>query len=312
MESTENQTDDGLNPEHPFVVHRETGKDYMLVPSDDKSVQPRALLRLSVFTPVAPKERGKRDFLIDASEELSTLEIARREGYTKIRIKGAKLNMSTDFKAWIGIVSAFSKYGFESEKITLSFSEFGRMCGLRPTDLNGRARARLKESLFNIASVTLAFTTKDGTKNMVSHLVQKAKLDENEDVVELLGDKDLWELYRWDHKILLSLKPLSNLARKEAAQALYVYLESLPSNTGPLFMTMKRFRERLSLDSPVKTQNQTIRKALADLEKIGYLEYKEVKKGREIQFTILARRPNLKVASPKEKSEENKGDGDEQ
>lgn len=47
---------------------------YELQPNSRKIVQPAALLRLSVFAPVAPKERGKRDFLIDASEELGSLE----------------------------------------------------------------------------------------------------------------------------------------------------------------------------------------------------------------------------------------------
>lgn len=54
---------------------------YELQPNSRKTVQPAALLRLSVFAPVAPKERGKRDFLIDASEELGSLEIVRQEGY---------------------------------------------------------------------------------------------------------------------------------------------------------------------------------------------------------------------------------------
>lgn len=141
--------------ESPFsIMKKETNTSYELMPNINKSVQPVALLRLSVFTPVAPKEKGKRDFLIGASEELSSLEVARQEGYTDIKIKGAKLSMSTDFKTWIGVISAFSKYGYNSEKITLPFSEFARMCGLKPTDINGRARARLHDSLFNLSIIT--------------------------------------------------------------------------------------------------------------------------------------------------------------
>lgn len=91
-------------PESPFaIIKKDSGTAYELIPNSSKTVQPVALLRLSVFTPVSPKEKGKREFLIDASEELSSLEVARQEGYTNIKIQGAKLGMSTDFKTWIGI-----------------------------------------------------------------------------------------------------------------------------------------------------------------------------------------------------------------
>lgn len=279
--------------EHPFAItKKDSGTAYELTPNSAKTVQPVALLRLSVFTPVAPKEKGKRDFLIDASDELSSLEVARQEGYTNIKIQGAKLSMSTDFKTWIGLISAFSKYGYNSEKITLGFSEFARMCGLKPTDINGRARVRLHDSLFNLSSVTLSFRSKDGKKSMVTHLVQKAVLNQETDQVEIVGDPSLWELYRYDHKVLLGLKALSELSRKEAAQSLYIYLESMPAGT--LYISMKRFRERLALESQVKDQNAIIRRALTDLNKIGYLDYSESKKGREIMFIIHGRSPKLK------------------
>lgn len=283
---------ENIDIDNPFgVIKKDSGTVYELVPNSQRTVQPVALLRLSVFTPVAPKEKGKRDFDIDASDELSSLEVARQEGYTNIKIKGAKLSMSTDFKTWMGVISAFSKYGYNSEKITLSFSEFGRMCGLKPTDLNGRARLRLHDSLFNLSSVTLSFRSSDGKKSMATHLVQRAVLNMETDTVELTGDPSLWELYRYDHKVLLGLKALSELSRKEAAQSLYVYLESMPSGT--LYISMKRFRERLALESQVKDQNVIIRKALNDLNKIGYLNYSEVKKGREIHFIIHSRSPKL-------------------
>lgn len=285
-------TNENSEVDNPFVyVQKDSGTSYQLVPTSQKTVQPVALLRLSVFTPVAPKEKGKRDFNIDASEELSSLEVARQEGYTNIKIQGAKLSMSTDFKTWMGVISAFSKYGYDKQKITLSFSEFGRLCGLQPTDINGRARIRLHESLFNLSSVTLAFRSGDGKRSMVTHLVQSAVLNHETDMVELTGDARLWELYRYDHKVLLGLKALKELARKEAAQSLYIYLESMPS--GRLFISMKRFRERLAMESQVKDQNVTIRKALLDLKKIGYLDYSEVKKGREIHFIINHRYPKL-------------------
>ncbi|NDO81476.1 protein RepA [Citrobacter sp. NCU1] len=276
----------------PFAVtKKDSDTVYELTPNSNKTVQPVALLRLSVFTPVSPRERGKRDFLIDASEELSSLEVARREGYTDIKIQGAKLNMSTDFKTWVGIISAFSVYGFTSEKITLPFTEFARMCGLRPTDINQRARKRLFDSMFNLSSVTLSFRSKDGKKAMVTHLVQKAKLDTETDLVEIVGDPNLWELYRYDHKVLLGLKALSELSRKEAAQSLYIYFESMPSGT--LFVSLKRLRERLAMQSRVCDQNVVVRRAMADLVSIGYLDFSEVKKGREVQFIIHSRSPKL-------------------
>lgn len=232
----------------PFaIIKKDSGTAYELIPNGSKTVQPVALLRLSVFTPVSPREKGKRDFQIDASEELSeelsSLEVARQEGYTNIKIQGAKLVMSTDFKTWIGIISAFSKYGYSSDKITLPFSEFARMCGLKPTDINGRARNRLSDSLFNLSSVTLSFRSKDGKRSLITHLVQRAVLDMESDVVDIVGDPSLWELYRYDHKVLLGLKALSELSRKEAAQSptaqsLYVYFESMnrPGFPGECFV----------------------------------------------------------------------------
>ncbi|MDR6352598.1 RepB family plasmid replication initiator protein [Pantoea sp. SORGH_AS_0659] len=280
--------------DHPFsVIRRDNGTAYQLIPNGNKTVQPVALLRLSVFTPVAPKDKGKRDFLIDATEELSSLEVARQEGYTNIKIHGAKLSMSTDFKTWVGIISAFSNYGYGSEKITLPFTEFAKMCGIKSADLNNRSRKRLHDSLFNVASVTLAFTSKDGKKSMVTHLVQRAAMNMHTDTVEIVGDPSLWELYRYDHKVLLGLKALSELSRKETAQSLYIYLESMPAGT--LYISMKRLRERLAMESPIKLQNSIIRRALADLAKIGYLDYTEIKKGREIMFIMHGRSPKLQA-----------------
>jgi hypothetical protein len=51
---------------------------------------------------------------------------------------------------------------------------------------------------------------------------------------------------------------------------------------GTLYISMRRFRERLPLESQIKDQNVIIRRALCDLVRIGYLDYNEYKKGREI------------------------------
>lgn len=59
---------------------------------------------------------------------------------------------------------------------------------------------------------------------------------------------------------------------------------------------MKRLRERLAMGSPVKLQNSIIRRAMADLDRIGYINYSELKKGREIQFVIFNRSPKLQIS----------------
>lgn len=54
------------------------------------------------------------------------------------------------------------------------------------------------------------------------------------DQVEIVGDISLWELFRYDHKVLPGLKALYALARKEAVQslcvsmALYINHEAFP------------------------------------------------------------------------------------
>lgn len=123
--------------------------------------------------------------------------------------------------------------------------------------------------------------------------MQRAQLNMDTNTVELVGDPSLWELYRYDHKVLLSLKALSALSRKESAQSLYVYLESMPAGT--LYISMSRIRERLAMESQIKDQNSTIRKAMTDLRKIGYLHYSEVRKEREIMFIIHNRSSALKL-----------------
>ncbi|AOP97997.1 RepB family plasmid replication initiator protein [Enterobacter roggenkampii] len=278
----------------PFLImKKDLSGSYTLTPNSRKTVQTVALLRLSVFTPVSPREKRARNFIIDASEELSSLEVARQEGYTNIKIQGAKLGMSTDFKVWVGIILAFSRYGYASPVINVPFSEFARMCGLSPTDINDRARKRFNESLFNISSVTLSFQSKDGRRSLVTHLVQRARLDQTANMIEIVGDPSLWELYSYDHKVLLGLKALSALSRKESAQSLYVYFESMPPGT--LYISIKRLRERLSMASQVKDQNATIRKAMRELLKIGYLDYSEIKKMGEVMFIIHARCPRLNI-----------------
>ncbi len=109
---------------------------------------------------------------------------------------------------------AFSKYGFTSEKITLTFNEFAKMCGISSTNINKRTRARFKESLMNLASVVLAFSDSRSGRFTVTHLVQKAMIDPKAILLSWLGSFYV-ELYRYDHKTLLSLQVLYILAKKK-------------------------------------------------------------------------------------------------
>ncbi|MEQ4241385.1 protein RepA, partial [Klebsiella pneumoniae] len=106
------------------------------------------------------------------------------------------------------------------------------------------------------------------------------------------ADQRLWELYQTDYTVLLRHKPINALTRKEAAQALYTFIESLPTNPVPI--SFKRIRDRLSLLSPVKEQNRIIKLALKQLQDIGYLDHSITKKGKETFILIHRRSANLK------------------
>lgn len=65
----------------------EIDENKKLMPSRNATVQPVALMRLGLFLP-SLKRKGKdtENISIDASSELQSLELARAEGYTDIRI----------------------------------------------------------------------------------------------------------------------------------------------------------------------------------------------------------------------------------
>lgn len=123
-------------------------------------------------------------------------------------------------------------------------------------------------------------------------MLKTGELDFANDLVELEADQRLWELYQTDYTVLLRHKPINALTRKEAAQALYTFIESLPTNPVPI--SFKRIRDRLSLLSPVKEQNRIIKLALKQLQDIGYLDHSITKKGKETFILIHRRSANLK------------------
>lgn len=277
-------------------VDKTTGEVVKLDVNSTSTVQPVALMRLGLFVPTLKstgKSKANRKNVTDATEELVQLAIAKSEGYTDVKITGSRLDMDTDFKVWLGIIRSMSEYGVKSDTLELSFVEFVKMCGFDSRRSNKKMRDRISNSLFKLASVTLKFQSE--TKGWTTHLVQSAYYDINEDIVEIKAEPKLFELYHMDRRVLLRLKAIDALQRKESAQALYTYIESLPQNPAPI--SMKRMRDRLNLTSNVYTQNHTVRKAMEQLRDIGYLDYTEFKRGRATYFSVHYRNPKL-ISSP--------------
>ncbi|HEP0718337.1 TPA: replication initiation protein [Klebsiella pneumoniae subsp. ozaenae] len=287
-------------------VDKTTGEVVKLDVNSTSTVQPVALMRLGLFVPTLKstgKSKANRKNVTDATEELVQLSIAKSEGYSDVKITGSRLDMDTDFKVWLGIIRSMSEYGVKSDTLELSFVEFVKMCGFDSRRSNKKMRDRISNSLFKLASVTLKFQSE--TKGWTTHLVQSAYYDINEDIVEIKAEPKLFELYHMDRRVLLRLKAIDALQRKESAQALYTYIESLPQNPAPI--SMKRMRDRLNLTSNVYTQNHTVRKAMEQLRDIGYLDYTEFKRGRATYFSVHYRNPKLisgPVKVPRKEKEE--------
>lgn len=284
-----------------------TGEVVKLDINSQNTVQPVALMRLGLFVPTL-KSTGKSKIHVksvtDASQELVQLSVARSEGYNNVQITGLRLDMDTDFKVWLGIIRSISDYGVSGDTLTLSFVQFMKMCGFDSRRSNKKMRDRISNSLFRLSSVTLKFQSE--TKGWTTHLVHSAYYDIHEDIVEIKTEPKLFELYYMDRKVLLRLKTIDALQRKESAQALYTFIESLPQNPAPI--SMKRMRARLNLTSSIHTQNHTVRKAMQQLKHIGYLDYTEFKQGRSTCFSVHYRNPKLGKNAPcserKEKTHE--------
>lgn len=273
-------------------VDKNTGELINLDVNSSSTVQPVALMRLGLFVPTlksTDKSKTNRKNVTDATEELVQLTVAKSEGYTDVKITGSRLDMDTDFKVWLGIIRSMSEYGVKNDTLQLSFVEFVKMCGFDSRRSNKKMRDRISNALFKLASVTLKFQSE--TKGWTTHLVQSAYYDINEDIVEIKAEPKLFELYHMDRRVLLRLKAIDALHRKESAQALYTFIESLPQNPVPI--SMKRMRDRLNLTSNIYTQNHTVRKAMTQLKEIGYLDYTEFKRGRSTYFSIHYRNPRL-------------------
>ena len=216
---------------------KKTGEVVTLVPNTNNTVQPVALMRLGLFVPTLKStSRGRKGQMVsmDASAELKQLSLAKAEGYEDIRIAGLRLDMDNDFKTWVGIIHAFAKHKVVGDTVTLPFVEFVRLCGIPTARSSAKLRKRLDSSLSRIATNTISFRSKGSEEYYVTHLVQTAKYSTKNDTVELKADPKIFELYQFDKKVLLQLRAINELSRKESAQALYTFIESLPPDPAPI------------------------------------------------------------------------------
>lgn len=267
------------------------GSDNEIFNSKDASVQPNVLLRTAVFSPVGRRGKVSSFEIKDLSHELRNLEVCKKEGYDVVTIKGAKLNVETDFRVWCGVILSFSIYGLSGSKIELKFSEFARNCGYDSKRFDSKLRRQIADSLERLQSQQLSFKRSEGVKGVSTGLLYRAEYDDDRDFVELIADESLWDLYRLDRQVLVSLKILSKLPRSEVAQCLYLYFLSLPSNPHPV--SFSRIRDRLQLLSDKKEINRRIRLAIEKLESIRFLEGSFAKKNGETYYLIDKR--NKKV-----------------
>ncbi|HCH2721443.1 hypothetical protein NPN16_22220 [Vibrio parahaemolyticus] len=257
--------------------------------SNSHSIQPNILIRTPLFVPIARNSNKSVSTLTkhDVSSEFRGISLYQREGYEYASIRGEKLNVRTDFRVWCGVIFAFSKYGYNTDCITMKLSEFTKFCGFSTQMLNAAFRRRIQESLERIQSQTVSMSTRDGKKATATSLLKKFIYDTDRDEILLEGDPELWELYRIDRQILISMKTLSKIPRAETAQCLYLFLASLPND--PIPVTMSRIRERLSLNMSNKEANRSIKNAIKTLEKIGYLEGRETEWNGEWAYQITDR-----------------------
>ncbi|EAB6124474.1 protein RepA [Salmonella enterica] len=273
-------------------VFTSDGEAHQLTVTSTSSIQPAILLRLGVFVPgtrALPKGQIQG---IDVSAAFSQLEFARKEGYDEVRIFGERLNISTDFSVWMGVIGAFSKYGMSSNIIDIPFTEFASLCQYDSRQFNKRLRDTIFDALTRIGTKTVQFKSKKTGNKFFTQLLKNGKYTRETDMVTLQADERLWELYQIDYNILLRKRPYHMLKGKEVAQTLYTFIASLPDNPAPL--RFDRIIERLNLTSPVKEQNRLIKAALKQLQDIGYIEYSIVKDGRTLTLLIHKRNKKLK------------------
>lgn len=266
----------------------------LLTISSATSVQPNVLLRTGVFTPVGRRTNASDIKAQDLSHDLVHLDICRKEGYDLVTVRGQRLNIETDFKVWCGIVWVFSKFGYSSNTVRLSFAEFAKYCGYPSRRFDKNLRRQIGDSLERIQSQSLSFRRKDTEKAVHTGMLLRAMYDGEADLVELMADESLWDLYRLDYQVLISLRVLEKLPRAEVAQCLYLFFTSLPANPHPV--SFERLRERLRLETSKKEANRKIKTGIQKLESIGYLSGSFAVKNGEQYYLIDQRYKKLEAA----------------
>lgn len=287
----------GNNSELALLIEesvKDTGEVIHLLPTLKQTIQPKALLRLGVFVPTlkSTAKGGRKNHSIDATEPLSRLSIVEGEGYSQIQIYGPRLDMDTDFKCWCGVIYALSNRSLDKEgQLELNFPEFAKFCGFDTKRIDKQLKERFDASLTRIARTSISFIKKiPGTDDQITvnmHLVESTYYDSSTGKIVIKPNSKLNTLYRVDGKTRLYLKSLQKLARKESAQALYLYLAELPNNFYRI--GFDRLRERLQLSSHLGNQNATVKKALGQLKDIGFLEYSIDKENGDYVLNILKR-----------------------
>lgn len=239
--------------------------------SPHTSIQPNVLLRTGVFTPVGRNIKQDADKInkLDLSKDLVQLELCQKEGYDSVTVRGQRLNVETDFKVWCGILKVFTKYGYASNVVKLSFIDFAKYCGYPSRRFDKNLRMQIGESLGRIQSQSLTLKRKNADKATHTNMLLRAMYDGDMDLVELTADEKLWDLYRLDYQVLVSLQVLGKLPRAEVAQCLYLFFTSLPEDPHPV--SFKRLRERLRLSTSKKEANRKIKNGIKKLESIGYI-----------------------------------------
>jgi len=262
-----------------------------LYSSTSSSPQPNALIRTALFTPKAKKRVGIDHERLDVTDAFREITYFSTEGYDSATIHGPSLNVQIDFRIWCGVVLAFSKYGLKSNRIGLKFTEFAAMCGYSSKRFNKGLRQQIEKSLDRIQDQKIRLRKTDSSKFLATGLLLKASYEVEKDLVVLLADENLWEIYALDHQVLIRLNVLSNLPHSEVAQCLYLFFASLPQN--PLPVSYDRMQKRLQLNMKPKEVNRSIRNAIKKLEVIGYLEGVWVKFHDQSAYKITFRDKKL-------------------
>jgi len=268
--------------------------DQILQINSVTTVQPNVMLRTGIFTPVGRRSNASEMKAMDLSQELVQLDLCQKEGYDMVTVRGQRLNVETDFKVWCGIVQVFSKYAYSSNIVTLTFGEFAKCCGYPSRRFDKNLRRQIGESLERIQSQSLTFRRKGATKAVHTGMLLRAMYDGDDDIVELMADTTLWDLYRLDHQILVSLRVLTQLPRAEVAQCLYLFFTSLPANPHPV--SFERLRERIRLESTKKEANRKIKNAIRKLESIGYIKGQFLTRNGDQYYLIEQRFKKLESA----------------